>query len=171
MHHQRPLSTCSRTGAERLKQLLAAAGRTGQQPWRRERVDLSACGSRADHLASLYHDDVMDKTNLRRRRSHQRDGSWDDPRGDLLTGGFLRSGVLGAHRRPWARTPSASNATFRGLVKEQGSSVLGPTTQQEPARALPARRRRRSPGSLRRHPPRGSRRRFLPALPATSRRR
>ncbi len=96
-----------------------------------ERLLTAACVVELTHLASLYHDDVMDEADLRRgRRVRQR--ALGQPRRDPDRRLPVRE-VLGAHRRARSRRASASRPeTFTRLVEGQIRETLGPGADEDP---------------------------------------
>ena len=87
-------------GGKRFRPLLVLlAAETGDPT--RDGVLTSACVVELTHLASLYHDDVMDEADLR-RGAESANARWDNHVA-ILTGDFLFSQVLGADRRPRPR--------------------------------------------------------------------
>ncbi len=90
----------------------------------------SACVVELTHLASLYHDDVMDEADLRRGAASA-NARWDNHVA-ILTGDFLfsRSSELTADLGPEAVRIQAR--TFTRLVEGQILETLGPTPEEDP---------------------------------------
>ncbi len=90
----------------------------------------SACVVELTHLASLYHDDVMDEADLRRGAASA-NARWDNHVA-ILTGDFLfsKSSELTADLGPEAVRIQAQ--TFTRLVEGQILETLGPTDDQDP---------------------------------------
>ena len=90
----------------------------------------SACVVELTHLASLYHDDVMDEADLR-RGAESANARWDNHVA-ILTGDFLfsKSSELTADLGPDAVRIQAQ--TFTRLVEGQILETLGPTDGEDP---------------------------------------
>ncbi len=90
----------------------------------------SACVVELTHLASLYHDDVMDEADLRRGAASA-NARWDNHVA-ILTGDFLfsKSSELTADLGPEAVRLQAQ--TFTRLVEGQILETLGPSEGQDP---------------------------------------
>ena len=90
----------------------------------------SACVVELTHLASLYHDDVMDEADLRRGAASA-NARWDNHVA-ILTGDFLfsKSSELTAGLGPDAVRIQAQ--TFTRLVEGQILETLGPGADQDP---------------------------------------
>jgi heptaprenyl diphosphate synthase len=90
----------------------------------------SACVVELTHLASLYHDDVMDEADLR-RGAESANARWDNHVA-ILTGDFLfsKSSELTAGLGPDAVRIQAQ--TFTRLVEGQILETLGPSNDQDP---------------------------------------
>jgi heptaprenyl diphosphate synthase len=90
----------------------------------------SACVVELTHLASLYHDDVMDEADLRRGAASA-NARWDNHVA-ILTGDFLfsKSSELTADLGPEAVRLQAR--TFTRLVEGQILETLGPQDDQDP---------------------------------------
>ena len=82
------------------------------------------------HLATLYHDDVMDEAEVR-RGSASANARWDNTVA-ILTGDFLfsRASELLADLGPWAVRLQAS--TFARLVSGQIRETVGPREGEDP---------------------------------------
>ena len=127
-------------GGKRFRPLLVLPGRRDRRPGPTDGVLTSACVVELTHLASLYHDDVMDEADLR-RGAESANARWDNHVA-ILTGDFLfaKSSELTAELGPDAVRIQAQ--TFSRLVEGQILETLGPGRRGRPARALPARGRR-----------------------------
>ena len=90
----------------------------------------SACVVELTHLASLYHDDVMDEADLRRGAASA-NARWDNHVA-ILTGDFLfsKSSELTADLGPEAVRIQAR--TFTRLVEGQILETLGPADDEDP---------------------------------------
>ena len=88
----------------------------------------SACVVELTHLASLYHDDVMDEADVR-RGAESANARWDNHVA-ILTGDFLfsKSSELTAGLGPDAVRIQAQ--TFTRLVEGQILETLGPTRRR-----------------------------------------
>lgn len=95
-----------------------------------DRVLTSACVVELTHLASLYHDDVMDEAALR-RGAVSANARWDNHVA-ILTGDFLfaRSSELTADLGPEAVRIQAQ--TFARLVEGQILETIGPGADDDP---------------------------------------
>ncbi len=116
-------------GGKRFRPLLVfLAAETGDPE--AEGVLTSACVIELTHLASLYHDDVMDEADLR-RGAESANARWDNHVA-ILTGDFLfsKSSELTAGLGPDAVRIQAQ--TFTRLVEGQILETLGPTGDQDP---------------------------------------
>ena len=116
-------------GGKRFRPLLVLlAAETGDPD--RDGVLTSACVVELTHLASLYHDDVMDEADLRRGAASA-NARWDNHVA-ILTGDFLfsRSSELTADLGADAVRIQAR--TFSRLVEGQILETLGPTDGQDP---------------------------------------
>ena len=111
-------------GGKRFRPLLVLlAAETGEHP-DVEDVITAACVVELTHLASLYHDDVMDEAELR-RGSESANARWDNHVA-ILTGDFLfsKSSELTAELGPDAVRIQAQ--TFTRLVEGQILETLDP---------------------------------------------
>jgi heptaprenyl diphosphate synthase len=116
-------------GGKRFRPLLVLlAAETGDSTT--DGVLTSACVVELTHLASLYHDDVMDEADLRRGAASA-NARWDNHVA-ILTGDFLfsKSSELTAGLGPDAVLIQAQ--TFTRLVEGQILETLGPTDSQDP---------------------------------------
>ena len=95
-----------------------------------ERLLMAACVVELTHLASLYHDDVMDEADLR-RGAESANARWDNHVA-ILTGDFLfsKSSELTAELGPDALRIQAR--TFTALVEGQILETLGPGADEDP---------------------------------------
>ncbi|WP_188781128.1 polyprenyl synthetase family protein [Marmoricola endophyticus] len=96
----------------------------------RRQLRTAACVVELTHLASLYHDDVMDEAELR-RGAESANHRWDNLVA-ILTGDFLfaRSSELTAELGPDAVRVQAQ--TFAQLVEGQILETLGPGPDEDP---------------------------------------
>ncbi len=92
------------------------------------------------HLATLYHDDVMDEAALR-RGAKSANARWNNSVA-ILTGDFLfaRASDIVSDLGPDA--VRIQSRTFSRLVQGQIRETVGPEPRGGPARALPVGRRR-----------------------------
>ncbi len=117
-------------GGKRFRPLLVLlAAETGDHPDADE-VITAACVVELTHLASLYHDDVMDEAQLR-RGSASANARWDNHVA-ILTGDFLfsKSSELTAELGPEAVRIQAQ--TFTHLVEGQILETLTPAPDEDP---------------------------------------
>ncbi|WP_344007998.1 polyprenyl synthetase family protein [Nocardioides lentus] len=119
-----------RAGGKRFRPLLVLlAAETGATP-DSEDVITAACVVELTHLASLYHDDVMDEADLR-RGAESANARWDNHVA-ILTGDFLFSksseltAVLGAD------AVGIQARTFTALVEGQILETVPPAEGQDP---------------------------------------
>ncbi|MET3961351.1 heptaprenyl diphosphate synthase [Marmoricola sp. OAE513] len=121
-------------GGKRFRPLLCfLAAQTGQSPdtpGDQANVRTAACVVELTHLASLYHDDVMDEAALR-RGAESANARWDNHVA-ILTGDFLfaKSSELTAALGPDAVRIQAQ--TFSRLVEGQILETLGPGAEDDP---------------------------------------
>jgi heptaprenyl diphosphate synthase len=116
-------------GGKRFRPLLVLlAAETGDPDT--EDVVTAACVVELTHLASLYHDDVMDEAALR-RGAESANARWDNHVA-ILTGDFLfsKSSELTASLGPDAVRIQAE--TFTRLVEGQILETLGPGLDDDP---------------------------------------
>ncbi|MCX6398220.1 MAG: polyprenyl synthetase family protein [Propionibacteriales bacterium] len=116
-------------GGKRFRPLLCfLAAEAGTGPT--EQVLRAACVVELTHLASLYHDDVMDEAELR-RGAESANARWDNHVA-ILTGDFLfaKSSELTAELGPDAVRIQAQ--TFSRLVEGQILETLGPGADDDP---------------------------------------
>src|SRR6201747_1140783 len=90
----------------------------------REGVITAACGVELTHLASLYHDDVMDEADLR-RGAESANSRWDNHVA-ILTGDFLFSRSSELTSRLGADAVRIQAETFTKLVEGQILETLTP---------------------------------------------
>ncbi len=117
-------------GGKRFRPLLVLlAAESGDHP-EADDVITAACVVELTHLASLYHDDVMDEAELR-RGSESANARWDNHVA-ILTGDFLfsKSSELTAELGPEAVRIQAK--TFTRLVEGQILETLAPGPGQDP---------------------------------------
>ncbi|MGH3509792.1 MAG: polyprenyl synthetase family protein [Nocardioidaceae bacterium] len=117
-------------GGKRFRPLLVLlAAECGERP-DADGVITSACVVELTHLASLYHDDVMDEAVLR-RGAESANARWDNLVA-ILTGDFLfsKSSELTARLGPDAVRIQAE--TFTRLVEGQILETLGPQADDDP---------------------------------------
>jgi heptaprenyl diphosphate synthase len=117
-------------GGKRFRPLLVLlAAETGEHP-DVEDVITAACVVELTHLASLYHDDVMDEAELR-RGSASANARWDNHVA-ILTGDFLfsKSSELTADLGPDAVRIQAQ--TFTRLVEGQIQETVKPGADDDP---------------------------------------
>ncbi|GAB3025282.1 geranylgeranyl pyrophosphate synthase [Nocardioides flavus (ex Wang et al. 2016)] len=117
-------------GGKRFRPLLVLlAAESGPHPEAPE-VETAACVVELTHVASLYHDDVMDEADLR-RGAHTANARWDNNVA-ILTGDFLfgRSSELTADLGPEAVRIQAQ--TFTRLVEGQIMETVPPGPGEDP---------------------------------------
>lgn len=117
-------------GGKRFRPLLVLlAAEAGPHP-DADAVDTAACVVELTHVASLYHDDVMDEASLR-RGAHTANARWDNNVA-ILTGDFLfgRSSELTAELGPEAVLIQAR--TFTRLVEGQIMETVPPGPGEDP---------------------------------------
>lgn len=121
-------------GGKRFRPLLcflaAEAGSGATTPDELRSVLTASCVVELTHLASLYHDDVMDEAELR-RGAESANARWDNHVA-ILTGDFLfaKSSELTAALGPEAVLIQAQ--TFARLVEGQILETLGPGAEDDP---------------------------------------
>jgi heptaprenyl diphosphate synthase len=117
-------------GGKRFRPLLVLlAAETGSHP-EAEEVHTAACVVELTHVASLYHDDVMDEADLR-RGADTANARWDNHVA-ILTGDFLfgKSSELTAELGPDAVRIQAT--TFQRLVEGQILETVAPEPGEDP---------------------------------------
>ncbi len=116
-------------GGKRFRPLLVLlAAETGDSS--RDGVVTSACVVELTHLASLYHDDVMDEAVLR-RGAESANARWDNLVA-ILTGDFLFSKSSELTARLGAEAVKIQAETFTRLVEGQILETLGPGEDEDP---------------------------------------
>ena len=116
-------------GGKRFRPLLVLlAAETGDPTG--DGVVTSACVVELTHLASLYHDDVMDEADLR-RGAESANARWDNHVA-ILTGDFLFSKSSELTADLGAEAVRIQAQTFTRLVEGQILETLGPTEGQDP---------------------------------------
>ncbi|GAB3989561.1 polyprenyl synthetase family protein [Nocardioides marmoraquaticus] len=117
-------------GGKRFRPLLVLlAAEAGKHPDADE-VVLSACVVELTHLASLYHDDVMDEADLR-RGAESANARWDNHVA-ILTGDFLFSKSSELTAELGADAVRIQAQTFTRLVEGQILETLGPVDGADP---------------------------------------
>ncbi|MDP3967551.1 MAG: polyprenyl synthetase family protein [Nocardioides sp.] len=116
-------------GGKRFRPLLVLLAAETGDPTREDLVTAS-CVVELTHLASLYHDDVMDEADLR-RGAESANARWDNLVA-ILTGDYLfaKSSELTADLGADAVRVQA--VTFRRLVEGQILETLGPQGDEDP---------------------------------------
>ncbi len=116
-------------GGKRFRPLLVLlAAETGDPG--ADGVVTSACVVELTHLASLYHDDVMDEASLR-RGAESANARWDNHVA-ILTGDFLFSKSSELTARLGADAVRIQAETFTRLVEGQILETLGPGETDDP---------------------------------------
>jgi heptaprenyl diphosphate synthase len=116
-------------GGKRFRPLLVLlAAETGDPE--ADGVVTSACVVELTHLASLYHDDVMDEAVLR-RGAESANARWDNLVA-ILTGDFLFSKSSELTARLGADAVKIQAETFTRLVEGQILETLGPGEDEDP---------------------------------------
>jgi heptaprenyl diphosphate synthase len=116
-------------GGKRFRPLLVLlAAETGDPT--ADGVVTSACVVELTHLASLYHDDVMDEAVLR-RGAESANARWDNLVA-ILTGDFLFSKSSELTARLGADAVRIQAETFTRLVEGQILETLGPGEDEDP---------------------------------------
>ncbi len=116
-------------GGKRFRPLLVLlAAETGDPS--ADGVLTSACVVELTHLASLYHDDVMDEADLR-RGAESANARWDNHVA-ILTGDFLFSKSSELTAALGADAVLIQAQTFTRLVEGQILETLGPTGDEDP---------------------------------------
>ncbi|WP_310965077.1 polyprenyl synthetase family protein [Nocardioides terrisoli] len=116
-------------GGKRFRPLLVLlAAETGNPD--ADGVVTSACVVELTHLASLYHDDVMDEADLR-RGAESANARWDNHVA-ILTGDFLFSKSSELTAELGAEAVRIQARTFTRLVEGQILETLGPGPDDDP---------------------------------------
>ncbi len=116
-------------GGKRFRPLLCfLAAETGDETT--ESVLTAACVVELTHLASLYHDDVMDEADLR-RGAESANARWDNHVA-ILTGDFLFSKSSELTASLGAEAVLIQAQTFTRLVEGQILETLGPGPDADP---------------------------------------
>jgi heptaprenyl diphosphate synthase len=116
-------------GGKRFRPLLVLlAAETGNAA--AEGVLTAACVVELTHLASLYHDDVMDEADLR-RGAESANARWDNHVA-ILTGDFLFSKSSELTAQLGADAVRIQAETFTRLVEGQILETLGPGVEDDP---------------------------------------
>src|SRR5215213_4897683 len=116
-------------GGKRFRPLLTLlAAETGDAS--RDGVITAACVVELTHLASLYHDDVMDEADLR-RGAESANSRWDNHFA-ILTGDFLFSKSSELTASLGAEAVRIQARTFTRLVEGQILETLGPGPDDDP---------------------------------------
>jgi heptaprenyl diphosphate synthase len=116
-------------GGKRFRPLLVLLAAETGDPYA-EGVLTSACVVELTHLASLYHDDVMDEADLR-RGAESANARWDNHVA-ILTGDFLFSKSSELTARLGADAVRIQAQTFTRLVEGQILETLGPAEDEDP---------------------------------------
>jgi heptaprenyl diphosphate synthase len=116
-------------GGKRFRPLLVLLAAETGDPYA-EGVVTSACVVELTHLASLYHDDVMDEAELR-RGAESANARWDNLVA-ILTGDFLFSKSSEYTARLGADAVRIQAETFTRLVEGQILETLGPGKDEDP---------------------------------------
>jgi heptaprenyl diphosphate synthase len=116
-------------GGKRFRPLLVLLAAETGDPYA-EGVVTSACVVELTHLASLYHDDVMDEAELR-RGAESANARWDNLVA-ILTGDFLFSKSSEYTARLGADAVRIQAETFTRLVEGQILETLGPGEDDDP---------------------------------------
>ncbi|MFC6288035.1 polyprenyl synthetase family protein [Nocardioides sp. GCM10027113] len=117
-------------GGKRFRPLLVLlAAETGDRP-DSEDVITAACVVELTHLASLYHDDVMDEADLR-RGAESANARWDNHVA-ILTGDFLFSKSSELTAELGADAVRIQAQTFTRLVEGQILETVAPATGEDP---------------------------------------
>ena len=116
-------------GGKRFRPLLVLLAAETGDPYA-DGVVTSACVVELTHLASLYHDDVMDEASLR-RGAESANARWDNLVA-ILTGDFLFSKSSELTARLGADAVKIQAETFIRLVEGQILETLGPGEDDDP---------------------------------------
>ena len=116
-------------GGKRFRPLLVLLAAESGNP-DADGVTTAACIVELTHLASLYHDDVMDEADLR-RGAESANARWDNHVA-ILTGDFLFSKSSELTARLGADAVRIQAETFTRLVEGQILETLGPGVDEDP---------------------------------------
>jgi heptaprenyl diphosphate synthase len=116
-------------GGKRFRPLLVLLAAEAGDPYA-DGVVTAACVVELTHLASLYHDDVMDEADLR-RGAESANARWDNLVA-ILTGDFLFSKSSELTARLGADAVKIQAETFTRLVEGQILETLGPGEGEDP---------------------------------------
>ncbi len=116
-------------GGKRFRPLLVLLAAETGNPYA-DGVVTSACVVELTHLASLYHDDVMDEAVLR-RGAESANARWDNLVA-ILTGDFLFSKSSELTAQLGADAVKIQAETFTRLVEGQILETLGPSDGEDP---------------------------------------
>ncbi len=116
-------------GGKRFRPLLVLLAAETGDPYA-DGIVTSACVVELTHLASLYHDDVMDEAVLR-RGAESANARWDNLVA-ILTGDFLFSKSSELTARLGADAVKIQAETFTRLVEGQILETLGPGEDDDP---------------------------------------
>jgi len=118
-----------RAGGKRFRPLLTLLAAETGDPYR-EGVVTAACVVELTHLASLYHDDVMDEADLR-RGAESANSRWDNHVA-ILTGDFLFSKSSELTATLGADAVRIQAETFTKLVEGQILETVKPQAGEDP---------------------------------------
>jgi heptaprenyl diphosphate synthase len=116
-------------GGKRFRPLLVLLAAEAGDPYA-DGVVTAACVVELTHLASLYHDDVMDEADLR-RGAESANARWDNLVA-ILTGDFLFSKSSELTATLGAEAVLIQAQTFTRLVEGQILETLGPAPEDDP---------------------------------------
>jgi heptaprenyl diphosphate synthase len=116
-------------GGKRFRPLLVLLAAESGNP-DADGVTTAACVVELTHLASLYHDDVMDEADLR-RGAESANARWDNHVA-ILTGDFLFSKSSELTAQLGADAVRIQAETFTRLVEGQILETLGPGVDEDP---------------------------------------
>jgi heptaprenyl diphosphate synthase len=117
-------------GGKRFRPLLVLLAAEAGKDASAAGVITAACVVELTHLASLYHDDVMDEADLR-RGAESANARWDNHVA-ILTGDFLFSKSSELTATLGADAVRIQAATFTQLVEGQILETLGPDEDDDP---------------------------------------
>ncbi len=116
-------------GGKRFRPLLVLLAAETGDPYA-DGIVTAACVVELTHLASLYHDDVMDEADLR-RGAESANARWDNLVA-ILTGDFLFSKSSEFTARLGSEAVRIQAETFTRLVEGQILETLGPGEDEDP---------------------------------------